>query len=303
MANNEEWVRRVTSLNQWRRAGERAPHKPLLLLYALGRLQRTGSSAVAFVDAEADLRRLLEEFGPPRSTSPGYPFHHLVSDGLWVVRTHNGVGSPGSNLGPLRAGAVGALSSDFARALEQDPELLASVVRAILDANFPATLHGDILASIGIDVESTELEAMTSAGTPVRRRDPTFRPAVLLAYEFRCAICGYDGQILRESVGIEAAHIRWWAASGPDEIANAVALCSLHHKLLDRGVIGFTTELTVAISSQFIGRSASAESLVLSFAGRPLLGPQAGHSQPDPKYVAWHSREVFRYPARQPTSS
>jgi len=69
----EEWITRVASLNQWRRGGERAPHKPLLLLYMLGRLQTLGSASVAFVDAEVDLRRLLEEFGPPRPTSPGYP--------------------------------------------------------------------------------------------------------------------------------------------------------------------------------------------------------------------------------------
>ena len=53
------WIERVTHLNQWIRGGERAPHKPLLLLYALGRLQRTGSASVAFIDAEPDLKRLL----------------------------------------------------------------------------------------------------------------------------------------------------------------------------------------------------------------------------------------------------
>lgn len=111
----EDWVERVTSLNQWRPGGERAPHKPLLLLFALGRLSRTGSSAMAFADVEANLRRLLEEYGPPRQTSPSYPFHHLVSDGLWVVRTPSGVGSPGTNLRNLRAGAVGELTTESRR--------------------------------------------------------------------------------------------------------------------------------------------------------------------------------------------
>src|ERR1019366_8446244 len=116
--------------NQWRRGGERAPHKPLLLLYVLGRLQRTGSASVSFADAEPDLARLLEEFGPPRHTSPGYPFHHLTTDGLWVVGTPAGVGSPGPNLGELRAGAIGELAVDFAGALEHDSRLFGSVVRA-----------------------------------------------------------------------------------------------------------------------------------------------------------------------------
>ena len=44
------WVERVANLKVWRQRGERAPHKPLLLLYALSRLQRTGSSSMTYAD-------------------------------------------------------------------------------------------------------------------------------------------------------------------------------------------------------------------------------------------------------------
>jgi putative restriction endonuclease len=118
---------------------------------------RTGTSSTSFAEVEDDLRGLLREFGPPRETSPGYPFHHLTTDGLWTVRTPSGVGSPGPYLGDLRDGAVGELSTDFARDLEGDPRLFAAVVRAILDANFLPTLHEDILAATGIALEPTEL--------------------------------------------------------------------------------------------------------------------------------------------------
>ena len=183
------WIERVTSLNQWRRGGERAPHKPLLLLYALGRLQRTGSASMTFVDAEPDLKRLLEEFGPPRPPHPEYPFHHLTTDGLWVVQTPSGTGSPGSNVNALRLGAVGSLESDFAKALEHDPVLFAGVVHALLDTNFPPTMHDDILEAVGIELEALEFVHLPKA----RRRDPAFRDLVLLAYEYRCAFCGFDG--------------------------------------------------------------------------------------------------------------
>jgi len=294
-----DWVERVTSLNQWRRGGERAPHKPLLLLYALGRLQRTGSSRMSFAEAEGDLRRLLEEFGPPRSTSPGYPFHHLTTDGLWVVDTPTGTGSPGPNLSDLRGGAIGELAADFAGAVELDPRLFASVIHAILDVNFPTTIHQDILDVMGITLEPVDLGEATVLPQAQRRRDPAFREVVLLAYEYRCAVCGYDGQLLRETVGVDAAHVRWWAANGPDEVGNGLALCSLHHKLLDRGAIGITPGHTVAVSSHFLGRGQVADALVLSFAGKSLLAPQTGQPRPHATHVAWHNREVFRTPARQ----
>ena len=299
MPDSNEWARRVTTLRQWQQAGERAPHKPLLLLYAIGRWQRTGSSAVAFVDAKSDLTRLLVEFGPPRPPKPSYPFHHLENDeGLWTVRTDSGIGSPGSGIGQLvKSGAIGSLTPEFTEALT-DPQTLGTVVRALLDANFPETIQQDIVDAVGIDLDGAVLGAAGDAGSKERRRDPAFRKEVLLAYEYRCAVCGYDGQLMRETVGIEAAHIRWWAAEGPDEVANALALCSLHHKLLDRGVIGIKADYTVNVSQHFIGRSPAADTLVLAHAGRPLVVPQSGHPQPDPRHVLWHTKEVFRSPER-----
>ena len=213
--------------------------------------------------------------------------------------TPAGAGSPGPNLGELRAGAIGELAADFAGDLEHDSRLFGSVVRAIPDANFPATMHQDILDATGVALESVKLADVTVRPRGQCAGTPPFGKVVLLAYEYRCAVCGYDGQLLREAVGIDAAHVRWWAAAGPDEVANGIALCSLHHKLFDRGAIGLTADNGVAVSSHFLGRSPAADALVLSFVGKPLLAPQAGQPRPHATHVAWHSREVFRTPARQ----
>ncbi|MFG3441971.1 hypothetical protein ACGF0J_32400 [Nonomuraea sp. NPDC047897] len=108
-----DWIERVAEIRRWTRGGERAPHKPLLLLYVLGRFQRHGNRPIPFSAAEAELRKLLKEYGPPRDTSPGYPFHHLTSDGLWLVDTRHGPGSPGPELGRLRdSQATGRLHPD-----------------------------------------------------------------------------------------------------------------------------------------------------------------------------------------------
>ena len=124
------------------------------------------------------------------------------------------------------------------------------------------------------------------------------RERVLVAYEYRCAMCGYDGRLGTDVVGLDAAHLRWWAFEGPDTIDNALCLCVFHHKLLDRGVIGVGDDHTVAVSAYFVGRGRAAEELVLRLVGRPLLEPQRGQPVPNRDHVAWHEAQVFRPPAR-----
>ena len=40
---------------------------------------------------------------------------------------------------------------------------------------------------------------------------------VLTAYEYRCTVCGFDVRLAGVSVALDAAHIRWVQAAGPDE--------------------------------------------------------------------------------------
>ncbi|HUR18922.1 MAG TPA: HNH endonuclease [Acidimicrobiales bacterium] len=303
MASSDDWLRRIAGIRQWVRRGERAPHKPLLLLYAMGRLQRTGSTEVAYVEAEPALDELLRDFGPPgRKTSPAYPFHHLQSDGLWAVASPGGSDSdPGANPGRLRrAGAIGRLSADFETALLTDPRLLVLAARLLLDANFPESLHADICSLVGLDLEAVEVQAVRERAASLRRRDPHFRDAVLVAYEYCCAMCGYDGRLGTEAVGLDAAHVRWWAFEGPDTVDNALCLCSFHHKLFDRGAVGIGDDHTVDVSARFVGRGRAAEVFVLDLLGKPLHEPQRGQALPALDHVQWHRGQVFSGPPRVP---
>jgi putative restriction endonuclease len=161
-------------------------------------------------------------------------------------------------------------------------------------------LHADLCKAAGLDLEALEVSAVRARVRHLRRRDPGFRAAVLVAYEHRCAMCGYDGRLGVEAVGLDAAHLRWWTFAGPDSVENALCLCSFHHKLLDRGVLGITQQHEVAVSSHFVGRGRAAEELVLRLVGQPLLGPQPGHPVPADAHIAWHGDQVFRQPARVP---
>ncbi|HEX2314389.1 MAG TPA: HNH endonuclease [Thermomonospora sp.] len=297
-----DWVERVLGVRQWTRGGERAPHKPLLLLYALGHHQRHGAEPIVFSAAERSLHRLLREFGPPRRTSPGYPFHHLASDDrLWLVETDDGPGSPGPGLGTLRSsGARGRLHPELAAALDADPALLARLARALLEANFPPTLHEDLCQEAGLSLEGAELPAAVVSRLPPR--DPAFREEVLEAYGFRCAFCDYDGLLDGVAVGLDAAHVRWRSFEGPDETANGLCLCALHHRLLDRGVLGLTGERLIAVSGGFRATAPVASLLVLNLSGRPVRDPRAGRPPVEPGHIAWHADQVFRSPARAPAA-
>ena len=74
-----------TTINVWKRGAERAPHKPLLLLYALGKCQRGESRAMPYAEVDPALQGLLRAFGPPRkSYHAEYPFWRLQHDGVWA---------------------------------------------------------------------------------------------------------------------------------------------------------------------------------------------------------------------------
>ena len=86
MTKTDALVRKFSDLNVWRRGDERAPHKPLLVLYALARIQSGADRLIPFDRLEGPLERLLQEFGPPRkSPHPELPFFHLQTDGLWEI--------------------------------------------------------------------------------------------------------------------------------------------------------------------------------------------------------------------------
>jgi putative restriction endonuclease len=294
-----DWIERIAGIRRWTRGGERAPHKPLLLLYALGRFQRHGNQPILFSAAEAELKQLLKEYGPPRDTSPGYPFHHLTSDGLWLVDTPTGPGSPGPELSRLRdSQATGRLHPDLARSLAEEPQLMARIARFLMDANFASSLHPDLCTLIGLDLETLETAQKIPVNGTAVRRDPAFRKRVLMAYEYCCAFCAYDGWLDGVAIGLDAAHVRWWAFEGPDELANGLCLCAIHHKLLDKGVLGLTTDRTISVSARFVGRSAAANDMVLSLAGRAVREPQSGMDSIETAHIDWHSRQIFHLPGR-----
>ncbi len=282
---------RIEKLNVWQRGSERAPHKPLLLLLALGRVSRGDPAPVSFEEIAPDLEALLREFGPSRrSFHPEYPFWRLQNDGLWVVtaeremtRRTSSSDVPKGEL--INAGAKGQLAPDVLAALERSPQLLGEIAGSILGSHFPDSIHADILSAAAITL---------SASTTTRRpRDPRFRERVLTAYERRCAVCAFDVRLGSVSIGLEAAHIRWHQAAGPDTEANGLSLCATHHKTFDLGAFTIDPVHGLLVSEQVSG-SSQLDHVLLRHHGLPVRQPQHREHRPDPGFLAWHRRLVFK---------
>ncbi len=98
------------------------------------------------------------------------------------------------------------------------------------------------------------------------------------------------------------AHLTGTSAGGTDTEDNGLALCSLHHKALDRGAIALDDDRRILVSQHVRGSQGVAEWL-LRFIGQPIRPPQAGEPEPATDNIQWHRREVFRDPARAPGTS
>lgn len=286
-------LHRFDDLSIWRQGDQRAPHKPLLVLYALGRWQRGDTCDLPFDELAPDVAMLLKEFGPPRrSYHPEYPFWWLQSDGVWTVESDDPMSLRASSNNPtkgelLAKHARGRFNDGVQSALASDPGLAAAIASRILERHFPESLHPDILNAVGLTLET----AVTR-----RKRDPAFRQRVLKAYEYRCAVCGFDVRLGTVSIALDAAHIRWHQAGGPETEDNGLALCVLHHKTFDLGA--FTVrEGLLLVSDQANGSTGFEESL-LAYHGKPIRDPQHPDWRPRTGHLDWHGREVFKGEAR-----
>lgn len=291
----DELLSLLAKLNIWKRGGQRAPHKPLLLLLYLARLQQGLSRLTLFSEIEKELTRLLIEFGPQRkSNHPEQPFCRLRADGIWELTAQDKLLLPetGSiNKTDLRQhGVKGGFSEDVQQIIQQHPELLEELANYLLESHFPQTIHQDILDAVGLNVEAT---TSTILSTQKRKsRDPAFRHKVLQAYNSRCAICGFDVRMGNTPIALEAAHIKWFQAGGPDTESNGLALCTMHHKLLDRGALAITEQLTVIVSENASGYFGYQEWL-MDFEGKELRMPKQDEYMPDIRFTKWHVQEVF----------
>ncbi len=295
----------IGKLRVYKRKGRRAPHKPLLLLYALAEQAKNPQTRVTFKFSEIEnsLKNLLDEFwNPPSRRSHGvhYPFWRLREDnGIWEVYPYREIaekltGSNDARVEYLRKhNATGSFSEDIVQEIRDNPYVVSQAIQKLLYKYFPSPLHNRILDRIGFDCGMFLLGDYYISKK--LKRDRRFRKKVLDAYECSCVVCGFNIHINDKPAGLEAAHIKWHCEEGPDTPDNGLALCATHHELFDLGAFTLSEDYRI-ILSKWVNSSNGENEFVEKYQKREIRLPEDEDCFPKPEYINWHRKAVFKGP-------
>ena len=143
-------IQQFENVKVYKRGDKRAPHKPLLILYAIGALLRGRSRLLPFSEIDENLESLLSEFsstGPPQGTN--FPFWRLQNDGVWEV-----VGDDGfyveDKKNPSKGHLVdynvrGGFTEEVFGLLKAQTDLAFDIAQMMLDIHFSNEPHAKVL--------------------------------------------------------------------------------------------------------------------------------------------------------------
>ena len=154
--NDADDVRRLfKKLKVWKRRGRRAPHKPLLALWAIGRCKKGLPRLTPFRKVDDDVSKLIRKFGPRRAQiRVAYPFWRLRNDRVWEI-------SGGANVRETQAGdpylrdlansnVLGGFTEAIYNALHDDTFLAEEIAHFLVRAHFPSTPQEHLLEATGM---------------------------------------------------------------------------------------------------------------------------------------------------------
>ena len=292
--NADDLKKQIEELNLWKKMGSRAPHKPLLVLWTLARCASGEDRMVPYAKVKKEFGAVLRRYGPPEAvrdpSSPKYPFRHLRSDKIWELSEDLPLRVTDSVL--LEKNVHGGFPEDIYALFRDNPVLAAEFARMLLHAHFPPSLHEDIIQDIGI----TEPDLFAAEEAKAKRaRDRNFSKLVSIAYNYECAICGLAPRLGDRYIALEAAHIQWHCVGGPDQVDNGLCLCSLHHKLFDRGAftLSYETERKRRVLVSPALNGSGIKEALGQYDGTDIAPPQKTIDLPNPGFLEWHQSEVF----------
>lgn len=157
---------KIQSISRWRRGDERAPHKPLMLLYVLSEYKK-GHERLFHYAQEVDrpVKALLMQYGPTRSTyNSHYPFWRLANeaDPFWEIE--NGEKCQLSNSGdPFKKDLIAydvraGFDAVSYNTLRSTPCLIDEITLNLIQGNFSESLQEELFVRFGLIAKSARPE-------------------------------------------------------------------------------------------------------------------------------------------------
>ena len=146
MASSKTLEQAIADITIWRKGEQRAPHKPLLLLYVLANYQQGHTRLFDYgTEVHEQLLGLLERFGPQRKAHyPNMPFWRLKGDGFWDLKNTEFCSTTGSKQPPVKElveqKVAGGFDQEHFALLSKNKNLIGSLAQQIREAPFPGSI-------------------------------------------------------------------------------------------------------------------------------------------------------------------
>lgn len=298
-------------LRMWSRNDERAPHKPLLALWSIGRCLKGEDRLVSYRTVEKEMTTLLNNFGPPRASHKPYePFWRMQKDKIWevpdagrLVEDSSGSVSPKKLWeNNVTAGFTSCIHNLFrdnnVLALKVAIELVMShFTECLYDEVFDATIGYEFLDSCVVAVNGVDYKASEYLESVQQRRgrNSKFRDEVLEAYSYRCAICEYSIEFPAKNwPALEAVHIKWPGYNGPNNTPNGLSLCVLHHELFDWGAFTIQPSSLKVLVARGLLESEKNRWIGIYHKRRLPVIAKSISDRPANEFLNWHLNNVYR---------
>jgi putative restriction endonuclease len=221
----------------------------------------------------------------------------------WDINFHAGPVGSSPSLQIREQYLIAAVENGFAVAPKDQGELAVAFTPSFL-ITYCRNLEG-LHAAGAMPRELDVLERIAEKGAvdevdlsplPVQRqrivrtieqnyREASFRRRVLTAYSSACAMCGMQLKL------VDAAHIiPVYDPQSNDETTNGVCLCALHHRAMDRALVGIAPDYRILLNEEEIARLdrenlSGGASLLRGNLAAVIRTPPERAQRPNPDYL------------------
>ena len=250
-----------------------APHKPLLLLSILDRIEQ-GTIQDHRIELTQDLTDTFFTYwnaimGEDKITTIALPFYHMKSEPFWELQYRKGkdVYKSSPSLGGLQDRVEFAVIEPALFDMMVAPGSRERI-RYLLMSHYFSKVTSEKVMKIGSfnmnawdyseEIYSMVAEPFVPYQTDEKKRklvkryeqvrEAGFSTTVRKNFEYHCAVCRNrlvtpGGQSI-----VEGAHIIPWSESNNDDPRNGLSLCRTHHWMFDKMMLTIRDDYTILLS-------------------------------------------------------